>query len=57
MKIWPFEIAGDAICRSPRSFLASTNDLYRIQPFDWREIPGAEIAKDFWIAGIEAVKG
>jgi len=24
--------------------------------FDWREIPGAEFAKDWWILGMEAVK-
>jgi hypothetical protein len=24
MKIWPLDMAGDAIARSPRSFLAST---------------------------------
>ncbi len=24
--------------------------------FDWRQIPGADIAKDFWILGMEAVK-
>lgn len=27
-----------------------------VKPFDWREIPGADIARDFWICGIEAVK-
>lgn len=26
------------------------------QPFDWRVIPGASIAKDFWILGIEVIK-
>ena len=25
-------------------------------PFDWRSIPGADIAKDFWIIGAECVK-
>jgi len=24
--------------------------------FDWREIPGADLAKDWWILGMEAVK-
>lgn len=24
--------------------------------FDWREIPGADIARDWWILGVEAVK-
>jgi len=28
----------------------------RVKPFDWREIPGADIARDFWILGMEAVK-
>jgi ubiquinone/menaquinone biosynthesis C-methylase UbiE len=28
----------------------------RIRKFDWREIPGADIAKDFWILGMEAIK-
>lgn len=27
-----------------------------IQEFDWRPIPGADIAKDFWIQGVEAMK-
>lgn len=27
-----------------------------IKPFDWRTIPGASIAKDWWILGMEAVK-
>ena len=25
--------------------------------FDWREIPGADIAFDWWVLGLEAVKG
>ena len=28
----------------------------RLDLFDWRHIPGADIAKDFWIIGAEAVK-
>ena len=28
----------------------------RIKPFDWREIAGAPIGRDFWILGMEAVK-
>lgn len=28
----------------------------RVKPFDWREIAGASIAKDFWIQGAEAIK-
>jgi predicted SAM-dependent methyltransferase len=27
-----------------------------VKAFDWREIPGADIAKDWWILGMEAVK-
>lgn len=27
-----------------------------VKPFDWREIPGASLANDFWILGMEAVK-
>jgi len=27
-----------------------------VRPFDWREIPGADIARDFWIAGVECIK-
>lgn len=27
-----------------------------VRPFDWRPIPGASIARDFWILGIEVVK-
>lgn len=34
----------------------STAPWSLVIPFDWREIPGASIAKDFWIQGLEAVK-
>ncbi len=27
-----------------------------IKPFDWREIPGADIAKDWWVLGMEVIK-
>lgn len=27
-----------------------------VHPFDWRPICGADIAKDFWILGVEAIK-
>lgn len=27
-----------------------------VQAFDWRQIPGADIARDWWILGVEAVK-
>jgi SAM-dependent methyltransferase len=28
----------------------------RVVPFDWREIPGASISRDWWILGMEAIK-
>lgn len=28
----------------------------RVGEFDWREVPGASICKDWWILGMEAVK-
>ena len=33
---------------------AATWDV--VQHFDWRSIPGADIARDWWILGMEAVK-
>jgi predicted SAM-dependent methyltransferase len=39
-----------------------TDSLNKLSPwsrvglFDWREIAGAAIAKDFWILGVEAIK-
>lgn len=39
-----------------------TNELHtrsewlHVIPFDWRELPGADIARDWWILGVEAVK-
>lgn len=27
-----------------------------VKPFDWRQIPGADIAKDFWILGMECIR-
>lgn len=43
--------------------LQETLDYFRsgvawaiIRPFDFRQIPGADIAQDFWILGMEAVK-
>lgn len=27
-----------------------------VKLFDWRQVPGADIARDFWILGMEAVK-
>lgn len=28
----------------------------QVKGFNWRHIPGADLAKDFWILGVEAVK-
>jgi predicted SAM-dependent methyltransferase len=39
---------------SLREFLSQL--LWKVKPFDWRPIPGADIAKDFWILGAECVK-
>jgi len=27
-----------------------------VKPFDWRNVPGADLARDFWILAMEAVK-
>ena len=27
-----------------------------VRPFDWRDIPGADLARDWWILAVEAVK-
>jgi len=40
---------------SLRDFLAEFKWKY-VKPFDWREIPGMSVAKDFWILGMECVK-
>ena len=37
-------------------FLASCCPWSRIERFDWREIPGADLARDFWILDCEALK-
>lgn len=37
-------------------YLIETADWTGIQDFDWREIEGADIARDWWILGVEAVK-
>lgn len=29
---------------------------WRLKEFDWREIPGADIARDWWVLGVEVVK-
>lgn len=39
---------------SLRDFLLSCG-YARVKPFDWREIPGADIARDWWILAMEAV--
>lgn len=39
--------------RTMAEFLSS---LFTVRPFDWRVIPGADIARDRWILGVEAVK-
>lgn len=40
---------------SLHSFLR-TVDWWRVMEFDWRPIPGADIARDFWILGAECVR-
>ncbi len=37
-------------------FLGEAAPWAAIRPHDWREIPGASIARDFWILGTEAIK-
>ncbi len=39
---------------SLREFLGQIR--WEVKPFDWRVIPGADIARDFWIIGAECVK-
>lgn len=41
---------------SLRETLQKVSPWASISPFDWRSIPGAEICKDWWIMGMEAVK-
>ncbi len=31
-------------------------EWYTVSGFNWRDIPGASIARDFWITGVEAIK-
>ncbi len=40
---------------SLRDFLLSCG-FSHVKPFDWREIPGSSIARDWWILAIEAIK-
>lgn len=36
--------------------LNTAAEWIHVRPFDWRPITGADIARDFWILGIECVK-
>jgi len=42
--------------QSMRSFLEAVCPWGHLQAFDWRPIPGADIARDWWILAVEAVK-
>lgn len=42
--------------KSLAATLRSATEWSMIKPFDWRTIPGADIAKDFWILGMESIK-
>ena len=41
---------------SLKSYIEQTLWKDDVQLFDWRPIPGANIARDWWILGVEAVK-
>ena len=41
---------------SLEEFLEGSEIWGCVIPFDWRSIPGADIAQDFWIIGMEACK-
>lgn len=41
---------------SLRMFLAESAKWSEMLAYDWRAIPGADIARDWWILGLEAVK-
>ena len=44
---------------TPASLAAALHDAAKwlvIKSFDWRQIPGAEIAVDWWITGAECIK-
>lgn len=47
---WGFDFA------SLEEFLESSAEWKTVQSFDWRPIPGADIARDFWILGRECVR-
>ncbi len=38
------------------TYLMGSASWNRVTTFDWRDIPGASIAKDVWICGLECVK-
>lgn len=42
--------------KSLRRTLEGEGQWREIKPFDWRPIQGADIARDFWILGLEATK-
>jgi len=37
-------------------FIVGERPWRSIDAFDWRTIPGADIARDWWIAGVEAIR-
>lgn len=41
---------------SLKEFLWSSSAWTVMLPFDWRTVPGMDLAKDFWILGVECVK-
>lgn len=41
---------------SLHEFLKAGAKWSTVMPFDWRTIPGADIARDFWILGAECIR-
>lgn len=41
---------------SLHEFLSRASQWSEVKLFDWRELEGASIARDFWIAGMECVR-
>jgi predicted SAM-dependent methyltransferase len=39
-----------------REALFARNQWRELKPFDWRAIPGSDLANDFWVLAMEAVK-
>ncbi|KKL21590.1 hypothetical protein LCGC14_2443920, partial [marine sediment metagenome] len=37
-------------------FLSEVSSWRRVMPFDWRSVEGADIARDWWILGMECIK-